>query len=475
MIMNHIRHAVLHTCWDRSQLLWIDGNTFHHEELPDPLYQLNDLAEAARQYHITHVWVMPAYGEFFRAENHDEWSYKITERNHHMAAASVWKRGWGKNVNIIFPQHTAWGWNDIGPHDLLITIRYLQQALGVTIGASPGRVGWTYLKKLHPQWVETIPQFDWKAAHFTSAAAPDIIWQRALTTTERENGVFVHKFDESAAYPYAASQTDMGVGTPVYLHAEMAGRAAVHEKGHPQSVGVWRCTLHSFPLNADNGMPPIWKKTTGWLAGPMIRLLSKIGYTVEIHEAYVFPDRHDLLVKWANSLWLIRQGFILAAGGTWKNEKCAKLAAKATKTVMNATIGMTAFRKFDEEKDDEMKRPDIRLQAIARHVELKWHRIEKIRTLYGITPVLIYMDALYYISSESDGRKLFPELMKREGQFGGYRYEGRVALDEPFSYTFKGDNAPTAFSGPLMRDLLEDNRYSEGNKLEVLNAKGWVR
>jgi hypothetical protein len=139
---------------------------------------------------------------------------------------------------------------------------------------------------------------------------------------------------------------------------------------------------------------------------------------------------------------------------------------------MNTTIGLTAFRGF--QGDDEMKRPDIRMQVIAKHREITWHRINKVREQQHETPCIVYMDALYFISPAADGRVAFPGLMAREGKLGGYKYEGRIDLNETFSYTFKGDNAPTPFSGTL-RELVNHTRYSEGNKLEVLNAKGWTK
>jgi hypothetical protein len=455
--MSATKHAVLfypNRPFPNTAIMWIDGKGFHCEDLPDPCYTLSDLAEVAYKNFVTHLWVMPAYGDFTPIKGLGDWSFSCYEnRKKQMMGAAARRRGHRQiDVNIIFPQHTSWygtekapGWlRDVEPHDLLITLHYLEQALGITVTGSPGRTGWNYLKKLHPEWIEEIG-IDLAACHFDRKAAADIIWQRDLLELERKK-LYLHKFDEGGSYPYAATQTDFGVGTPVHVEH---GEDARHEKGHPQAVGVWRCTIshHAYALNT----PPTWTKDEGWLMGPMIRLLRATGREVTIYEGWVFPERRDLLTKWGNNLWAIRQAF---SDPKWINTKCAALARQATKEIANKTIGITAFSEYDE--GDEMQRPDIRLQTIARHRELTWHRIDKIRAMYGVTPILVYMDAFLFISDNPDGRVAFPEIVKRETQFGGYKYEGCIEITS---------------------DILEmfDTKMSEASRLEVLNKIGWKK
>ena len=427
---------------------------FKAHTFPEPCYTLYELANMAYKHFVTHLWVMPAYGDFIAIKGLGDWSFSCYEnRKGQMMGAAARKRGHRQiDVNIIFPQHTSWygtekapGWlRDVEPHDLLITIHYLEQALGITITGSPGRTGWNYLKKLHPEWVEDVPGCDLKACHFDRKAAADIIWQRPLLSIERKK-LYLHKYDKNAAYPYAATQTDIGVGTPV--HVDHGGDSL--PVNNNQAVGVWRCDVKK---NNDtwmsSGRPDDWREGESWLMGPVIRLLRHAGYSVKAQEGYVFPEKHDVLVKWGKDLWAIRQGF---SGPKWINKKCAGLAAKATKEMANKTVGMTAFGDFDE--DEEMARPDIRLQVIARHRELTWHNIDKIRAMYGVTPCIVYMDALYYASVENDGRKALPELMKREGQFGGYKWEGCIPMEKAL---------------PIL-----DAKMSEASKLEELNKIGW--
>jgi len=469
-------HAVLYRQDGVTRLTYAQHRAWWEQEQPVAASSLNDLAAIAYPQHVSHLWVMPDCGEFEPQGDSADWRFSpYINRRKKMMGAAVRKRGHQAiDVNIIFPEQSSWwgntkspGWiARAAPREVIGTLYYLEQALGITVTGSPGRTGWHYLKKIHPEWIEDIPGLDLRASQFTST--PDIIWRRPLLSIERKRK-YIHKFDKSAAYPYAGTQTDVGVGTPVHLEGEAAAEAAKHEKGHPQDVGIWHCIITHVPLFP--AMPPPWDgKADAWIPGPLIRLMRKTGYELTIQEGMVFPARHDVLVKWGLDLWKIRNGFLDTC--KWTNRAIALLAQKATKQIMNATVGMTAFSGFDV--GEEMKRPDIRLQVIARHRELTWHNIEKVRVMYGVTPVLVYMDAVYYISDEPDGRKVLPELVKREGQFGGYRWEGRVALDETFTYVYKGKNAPPPWKGTGM-ELFSSSMYNEANILEALNAKGWIQ
>lgn len=465
--MTNTKHAVLFEEGDTSLLMWIEGKSFRKEVVP-LCTTLVQIAELAHARFISHVWVSPLYPSIPEQE---ETSVKIFKRKVNtiptMFAASIWKSGWGKkNLMVIFPRYTSWwgektspGWiRDAGPHDILITLYYLEQKLGVTVGSSAGRVGWSYLKKLSPDWLEDVPGVNLRTIHFTGSASADIIWQRPLLSIERRKK-YLHKFDKSAAYPYAATCTDIGTGVPVHLEGKDADVASQHEKGHPQEVGVWRCSITYNGTLYNALMPPVWREeqgsyasSEGWVIGPIIRLLRKVGHTVQVHEGWVFPERHDVLVKWANDLWAIRQDF--STSGNWTNAKGAALAARATKQIMNHAIGMTGSPKLSD--DDEMKRPDIRTQVIGRHRELTWHNIEKIRVMYGVTPAIVYMDALYYFSDEPSGLHALPELGKRTGKFGGYKWEGRVEVTPDVLAMF-------------------DTQMDESERLEFFNKKGWVK
>ncbi len=265
---------------------------------------------------------------------------------------------------------------------------------------------------------------------------------------------YVHKFDRRSAYPYVASKTDYGKGTPVHVDH---GEDARHEKRHPQEVGVWRCSIQYAPTyNPD--MPPVWGEhlgthagSEGWLAGPIIRMLRAFGHEVTVHEGYVFPERHDLLAKWANFLMEKRQEF--NKPGPPSVRTVDDIVYKALKQIPNTTIGFTAFRKFAED-EEEKRRPDIRLQTVARQREILRHNIQKVFDETGEAPIMVYMDAVYYLSEEPV--LMFSAYQQRENMPGGMRYEGRIELTPDVQAMFA-------------------RKLNVVDRLEVLNKIGWTR
>jgi len=74
----------------------------------------------------------------------------------------------------------------------------------------------------------------------------------------------------------------------------------------------------------------------------------------------------------------------------------------------------------------------------------------------------VYMDAIYMISDNPNGRQAFPKLVEREFEedgttlkLGGFKYEGRVELTPDVLAMF-------------------NSSMSESSRLEYLNKKGWI-
>jgi hypothetical protein len=447
--MSTSKHAIL----SPTGLLTIEASHWVDVAMEAPPRSLQDVAEMAVNARISHLWVMGL--EFpDTAENHDAWSFKVLKnRAGKMMGVSVWKRGTG-HTTIIFPQYTSWrncGWVEkASPKEMLVTLAYLEETLGVRVSGSAASTGWAYLKKCHAEWVEEIPGFNLIDAHFRGSSDV-IVWQRPLIPVEMKR-LYLHKWDKNMDFPNAATTADIGVGTPVHMDGKEACDASQHIKGHPQDVGVWRCTVKKTSttwMSAGNGQE--WEDGTNWIAGPIIRLLRVAGYEVEILEGWVFPERHDVMTKWGNDMWKFRNLF--RDKGQWTRPVCAGFAEKATKRMAVAAIGITAFRHFED--DDEKRRPDIRAQVIGREREVMWHNIEKIRRTYDLTPVMVYADAVYYLSDEPDGRAVLPTLVEREGKLGGLKYEGRIAMDDAH--------------------IILDAKMAVWQKLEQLNRIGWVQ
>lgn len=422
-------------------------NTKHGVTSKD-IHSYEAIADKALSQYYTHIWAL-SDPPVSLPVSHDAYSFQVCERHKRVATVSVWKRGAG-HVDIIFPNNTAWvegvqAFRDTTQQELIEAIRCLENALGVPVMGSPASTGWSLLKKLHPEWLEAVP-VDLRKMHFRASAGSDLIWQPKQHTPTGFR--YVHKFDKRSAYPAAATQTDIGTGVPVHLTGVAAKRAATHEKGHPQEVGVWLCIVMPTPA-VDTSLPPkLIEIGDYWLSGPRIRMLQSAGYSVTPVEGNVFEQRHDVLAKWANVLLSVRQRVT--------NER----AQKGLKQIANSTIGFTAFKGFEDLEDDEIneeekRRPDIRLQVVSRNAEIMWHNLDKVRREQHETPCMVYMDACYYFSNALDGAAAFPVLMQPK-KIGEFKYEGRIELTADVQAMFA-------------------RKLSVAERLEYLNKIGWQK
>lgn len=416
-------------------------NTKHGVKLAP--WPVQSLADEALERGYTHIWALYPAERLSVPQSGGDYSWQENVRHEKTATVSCWKRGSG-HVNIIYLNNTAWmtgtaAFRAITPAELLHAVNEIEDRLGVPVSGSPATVGWKYLKKLHPEWVEDIP-VNLKGLGFTPKAGPDIIWQMGES---RPLGWYLVKFDKSSAYSAAAATTDIGVGTPFHFEGRAAELSAEHTKGHPQEVGVWLC--HVKGGNAINTALPPKRLMAGnyWLAGPHIRMLRAANYDVKPLEGWVFPERHDLLAKWAKDLWFHRQ------------DTSNPIVKNAFKQIPNTTIGYTGFHGFEDD-EEEKKRPDIKLQVVSRNAEIMWHNINKVRQEFSKNPVMVYMDALYYVCEKPEGHPIRGAFAERSGKLGGFKYEGSIEIT------------------PEVKSMFE-RKMAVAERLQFLNKIGWAK
>lgn len=437
-------------------ILSIRNNQWHTMSLSGGRENLSDLFRIAEEAGLTHLWVpeidsMPEPDEVFAVHNEptkvilnyaESGAYEgLLKSAHRFGSTEV------SPLAIIFPEHTRWVecWDGL-PTDkeLLVTISYMEQALGVPMAGSPSTMGWKLLEKMHPDWIKNFPKVRLENIHFTAESASDLV----AFLGRVEIGQYLHKVDRNSAYLSSSATEFYGVGDPIIdTDGSKYVEGAIKDGHRP---GVWFCRI----VPGDIVLPQWRESGTYWLAHPIIRLMRAVGYEVDVLNGWYFPECHQTMSKWANFLWDARMSF-QTDKAKWRRDVPRELARQGIKMIAVSTVGLTAYTGFDANEESSKRRPDIRLQTVARTYELVYHNMMKFHELIGLMPIMVYTDALYYATG-STARCTFDPLLKRSDKLGGYKYEGHIEVTQEIAEIISSDIAVS-------------------EKLAALNAAGWSK
>ena len=219
------KHAVLSLNDDEQYHLYDrSGDT----PLESEALELRDLLFLCVSSGYTHLWIAPetindlspaSYGDYgHRLQNYDllpHWSqdgkalasmvgHRVNPRSH--------------RFNIIFCEYSPWAFLPAcqdDPARLLDITAEFERNLGVPMGGSPAGVGTRYLRAVTPekyQYRLDAPRAD--LSQIPCLARP-VIRQRAISSHEMQEGHVLIAIDKNAAYPRAAKDAMLGIGTPV--------------------------------------------------------------------------------------------------------------------------------------------------------------------------------------------------------------------------------------------------------------------
>lgn len=442
------QHGVL----SAHQLLSIDGqrNRWFSQDVAPPR-TLGGLFDLAVQQQLTHLWVMPDAGivptqDIYEAAQPEwslvgSWKYRKdfplpAGMENELIQATGRSKTVGPNqsrasqVSVCFAHNSHWDWGrepDLTPKELLRIVGYLEQALDVRVGAGPSTVGTRVLEKVlakYPHWLQ-IPEVNLHTLPFSVEAAKNVIWDRVPAGDELSRRYLV-KVDKNSAYPRACVEELFGDAHVEHVDGER------YDHRYP---GVWRVTAAGedrpdFPS-------PLWESAKTrmqqgalWIGTPIVKLLYKMGYTVEVHEGWAFCEEevngkpikhyHGILKHWAEHLWQVRKDF--ADETRWKSAYARAAAQGAIKNVLNMTIGVTKFDQY--EQLCYQARPDWNVQVVAGARAAMFYNMLKFEQEGKGTPVMVYIDALLYLSDDP-----MPFVDNRMS-LGGYKHEWTLLVTD---------------------------------------------
>lgn len=221
-----------------------------------------------------------------------------------------------------------------------------QYVLGVQLRFSPSYSGLVLLRQTLAQSridvdLSPLPSewLDW-LLNREHRASP-LQWRRSLSPEEAAGGerVALHKYDRNASY--VSSARAVPCGEPEQIYEYRPGWQGVYYISAQAPAGWDPRTPGPFHVGQGAGDYPLTVRDT-WAWEPHIRLASKWGWGVNVHEGYAWPKakQHDLFRPWQERIWAARRE--LAALEAVPNPGAviaARIAARIVKRVGLATVG----------------------------------------------------------------------------------------------------------------------------------------
>lgn len=451
------QHGVLFLRDGQFHTLTLVGSQWQASPVDFPA-SLSDLCSLTLTSGFTHLWVLPGItpqpDEQFFQDAKGEWDLFPTWRDkvviegypNELVSVTGFRlpKGGQKQISVIYLHNCSWSWanDDLSPKQLLITLRYTEQGIGVDVGAGTTTVGTNLLKKSvrsHFEWLQH-PSIDLSTLPFKDAAMDVISPRDGKVDMSRVTGKkYLHKFDKISAYLRSCAEENVGVGEIEHYDGRDIERMTIEQAC--KVPGIYRIS----PYVPDNPLIPslLWKDAQ-WVSSPVLKMLKHFGAKIVLHEAWAFPKYAKVLKEWAERLYSARQTFKTDTFA-WKHPIGRENARDAVKDVYTSTMGIFTS---DTVKGSWKYRPDWHAQIVGGVRALMFYNIEKFAS-QGDYPIMVYMDALYYTSNERNPEKAVPHILQHKDSLGGYKHEWTLELDGQVTSVLAGNKGINIKLGEL--------------------------
>lgn len=422
--------------------------------LLSPCSSLPDLHTVALSHGVTHIWIMPGEEEAIEdmdcGEPYNLFCTYEDEEKKSPLFSRIYKKGTYGMVKIGFAGRGDWGWEIDKPVDILATICYLEEVLDVPVEWSPGHIGTELVSHLNrtarrQDWVrETQIDLNALPGNPFKHNAGDLKWKSELTANFMV-GMYLHQYDKRSGYLSACPGAYVGAGDPVHV---------VGGDIDTSLPGIYRVSLDKRESMFDDVfLPPV--ATSEWVTHDILNYAKSQGYGVLVHECHQWTEKHKTLESYAKKLWTSRRVF--RDGADRFPHQLGRYNAENT---MKA-IALVATGKFGSRKTTRFLRPDWWAIIVDKMRENVLRNIAKYAAL-GYTPALIYSDAVYYISEDSNPRTAIPGIMDRENELGGYRCESTWKVTPELLEAFR-----TSKNAGAMQKILKHTPVVDEDEVKV--------
>ncbi|MGW8768688.1 DUF927 domain-containing protein [Streptomyces sp. NPDC055815] len=274
-------------------------------------------------------------------------------------------------------------------------------------------------------------------------------WHRTLTEEEATRAA-VHRFDKSAAWLGAFSNVELGIGEPVHL----TSGTITYDKKLP---GTWR--VAEVPGHGPAGLPELkfQEAENGgyWISTPSMNLLLDIypDWQPEFLEAWFWPEHKRALESMYDRVRTSRMRIVKAIeeghpGAKWAKQINGR-AYQSFRGYLARTSGpLTDHATGAAYAADIYYRPDW-ARLIMDHGTANLYRNLIKFAAAGHFPVAVTVDAVTYVSNETDPALAKPALMTLGSGGREWTHEGSAPLSELLDAIQGGKSAHHALDAYL--------------------------
>lgn len=399
-------------------------------KLSRPVHHISELELLGKRTGITHFWVLPdthvtSLGHEFVAGRDGFNIFQTTDSDGHQfkspIAARCRKLQGGHEIFCNWPDKAFW-WDVKDETDILCTIDYLQDVLGITVQWSPGHMGHVLLRKSisNEKWLEestiplhTIPFND---------SAKDLHFFKPLTADL--TGLWWHEYDGNSKYLASCQSVYVGTGTPAHLTEDELYRGGYIKDSI--EAGLYRVKVLGAPC-WPGSLPPIINSE--WVTADILEYAMKQGCEVAVQEGWVFPDSHQMLRRWADTLWKARCTLnpnVTQDGPVpfphrqgWVN------AYHTIKDIATMSVGAFGINHANH----KLARNNWRADIVGRSRITTLYHLKKFLDK-GYPPHFVNVDAVGYFSPVASPVAAVPGIMDRATKLGGFKHENSLFVTE---------------------------------------------
>lgn len=337
-------------------------------------------------------------------------------------------------------------WDLSTPTHLYTTVDYIEQEIDMPLLWSGGHVGEEILRRSHSHKVklrirpmEIGQGYLWDIVQ--KAAMDRIVWKtRTPLSSTWWNSKFIVGFDKNGQYTGAANSVTVGNG---------GFREAKIYDG--KSCGFWKYKITNIDNTAFNGveMPCPLDVKREWASTSLVEAAHKVGVNFEIIEGIVWDEKGRYLEDWAREMWGYRKLFRDGIVGD-VNPIAAKNAERSMKLYANSMVG-----RFMNEYSKEYHHPDWQIGIIHQAIASMTYTLQMILRDYGMTPVLVNKDAIYFLTDIPDVHQAIPGFTQHQYELRGYKPIGIAPLTDEIKEEFSKRKADINDIEKVIRDSMK--------------------